>query len=148
MTSIEDYRHHHRHHYRPALLVRIKYRWHWRQRLYRLNPNRKVVIMTDVVVGHQIVNTIVYLDQNGQPMLTSPSPDAAPVWSNLAAPTVDTMQVSADGTTDTVTAVGAGADSLSVSVTVGGQVFTAVEQINVSTAPQVLSAVAINPVVS
>lgn len=103
--------------------------------------------MTDVVVGHEIVNTIVYLDQNGQPMLVTPTPDSAPVWTNLAAPTIDTMSVSADGSTDTVSAVGAGVDSLSVTVTVGGVAFTAVEQISISAAPQVLTSVAINAVV-
>lgn len=121
---------------------------HWHTEVYKLNPHGEVKIMTDVVVGHQIVNTIVYLDQNGQPMLTTPKPDAPPTWSNLAAPTIDTMSVSADGSTDTVTAVGAGVDSLTVSVVVSGVTYTAVEQISVSAAPQVLTSVAINAVVN
>lgn len=100
--------------------------------------------MTDVTVGHEIVYTIVYLDQNGAPMLATPVPDSAPVWSNLAAPTIDTMSVSADGSTDTVTAVGAGVDSVSVSVTVGGAVFSAVDQVSVDAAPQVLTSVALS----
>lgn len=97
--------------------------------------------MTDVTVGHSIVYTIVYLDQNGAPMLTTPTPDSPPVWSNLAAPTIDTMAVSADGSQDTVSAVGAGVDSVSVSVTVGGAVFAAVDQVTVDSAPQVLTSV-------
>jgi hypothetical protein len=126
-----------------------KHRWcdTWNRQFYQLQPNKRIHIMTDVVVGHEIVNTIVYLDQNGQPMLVTPAPDSAPVWTNLAAPTIDTMSVSADGSTDTVTAVGAGVDSLTVTVTVGGVQFTAVEQISVSAAPQVLTSVAINSVV-
>lgn len=103
--------------------------------------------MTDVTVGHEIVYTIVYLDQNGQPMLSPVTPDSAPTWTNLAAPTIDTMSVSADGSTDTVTAVGAGVDSVSVSVTVGGAVFQAVDQVSVDAAPQVLTSIALSPVV-
>jgi hypothetical protein len=133
--------------YRVYLEVSVKHGSKWQRKFYRLTSNQKVHIMTDVVVGHQIINTIVYLDQNGAPMLVNPVPDVAPVWGNLAAPTIDTMSISADGSTDTVSAVGAGVDTLSVSVVVGGNVFTAVEQISISAAPQVLSSVAIMPVV-
>lgn len=80
-------------------------------------------------------------------MLAPVTPDAAPVWSNLAAPTIDTMTVSADGSTDTVSAVGAGVDSVSVSVTVGGVVFAAVDQVSVDSAPQVLTSVSLSAAV-
>jgi hypothetical protein len=138
-----------------GLLIRVQDRratWYqpgkWRQKFYRLTSNGKDIFMTDVVVGHNITYTIVYLDQNGQPMLTSVTPDSPPAWSNLAAPTIDTMSISADGSTDSVSAVGAGADSVTVSVTVGGVTFTAVDQVSISAAPQVLGAVALNAVVS
>ena len=144
---------HHHHFYRLALMIQVRHRrhsgfWHRnRSQFYELTPNQKVHIMTDVVVGHQIVNTIVYLDQHGQPMLVTPVPDAPPTWTNLADDTVDTMVVSPDGSTDTVTTVGAGADSLTVTVVVGGATFTAVEQINISAEPQVLTGVDIAAVV-
>lgn len=115
--------------------------WYWRAEVYKLNPKRKVRIMTDVVVGHRVVNRIVYLDKFGQPMLTTPVPDSPPVWTKLAEDTVDTMDVSADGTVDTVTAVGPGVDSLSVKVTVGGVDYFATEQISISAAPQELGSV-------
>ena len=104
--------------------------------------------MTDVTVGHTVVDTIVYLDQNGNPMLTTPTPDSPPTWANLAAPTIDTMTVSADGSTDTVNAVGAGVDTVTVTVVVGGKSFTASQQLTISPAPQVLTSIAIDGVVS
>lgn len=158
MTETHNYNpphHHERHICEVVLVISVKRRVHWydwnqspwSRKRFKLHPNRKIFIMTDVTVGHEIVYTIQYLDQNGQPMLSPVTPDSAPVWSNLAAPTIDTMSVSADGSTDTVSAVGAGVDSVSVSVTVGGAVFSAVDQVSVGAAPQVLTSIALSPLV-
>lgn len=104
--------------------------------------------MTDVTVGHTVVDTIIYLDQHGNPLLVTPTPDSPPVWANLAAPTIDSMSVSADGSTDTVQALGAGVDTVSVTVVVGGKTFTASQQLTINPEPQVLTSVAIDGVVS
>lgn len=104
--------------------------------------------MTDVSVGHTVIDTIVYLDQHGNPMLVSPTPDAPPAWGNLAAPTIDTMSVSADGSTDTITAVAAGVDTVTVTVIVGGKSFSATQQLTINPEPQVLTSVAIDGIVS
>jgi hypothetical protein len=89
------------------------------RRIIRLIPNKRVNHMETLSVGHTLTDTIVYLDQNGQPMQTAPVPDKPPAWTNLAANTVDTMQVSADGTTDGLTAAGPGVDTVTVTVVVG-----------------------------
>ena len=115
---------------------------------YRLFPNEEVKFMTDVSVGHTVVDTIIYLDQNGNPMLVTPAPDSPPVWTNTAAVTVDTMTVSADGSTDTIHALAVGVDTVTVNVIVGGKTFTATQQLSVDAAPQVLTSVAIDGVVN
>lgn len=99
--------------------------------------------MTDVTVGHQVVDTLVFLDQNGNPMQAPVTPDSPPVWANVADASVDTFTVSADGSTATVVAKSAGVDSVSVSVIVNGKTFTASQQLTLHDAPQVVSAVAI-----
>ena len=115
---------------------------------YRLYPNEEVKFMTNVSIGHTVVDTIVYLDQNGNPMLVTPVPDSPPVWTNVAATTVDTMTVSADGSTDTIAALAAGVDTVTVNVIVGGKTFTAAQQLSIAAAPQVLTSVAIDGVVN
>src|SRR3974390_2575319 len=97
-----------------------------------------------VNVGHQVTCTIQYLDQNGQPMLTTVTPDSPPTWQDSPSPPgAATDVVAADGSTDVVTAVAAGSDTVGVSVTVGGKVFTDSVLITISPAPQVLSSVVI-----
>ena len=107
--------------------------------------------MVQVTVGHTVTNTIVYLDQNGNPMVTTPTPDSPPVWTDsgsTATPPIDSLSVSTDGSTATVTAQAAGTDELGVTVVVGGKTFTASVEIDISAAPQVLTSVAIESVVS
>ena len=100
-----------------------------------------------VSIGHTIAFSIEYLDANGNPMLTPQTPDAPPTWTNTAT-AIDTLAVSPDGTTAVDTAVAAGADTVTVSLAVGGVSFTASDPIIVSPAPQVLTSVAIKAVVS
>lgn len=102
-------------------------------------------------VGQTVTNTIVYLDQNGQPMATAPTPDSPPLWTDsgsTASPPLDTLTVSPDGSTATVVALAAGTDNLAVSVTVGGKSFSASVEIDISPAPQVLTSIGINSTVA
>lgn len=99
--------------------------------------------MTTASVGHKIVSTILYLDQNGNPMITGVVvPDSPPVWTggNNA---VETLSVSADGATATWEAVGAGTDTVTLTLIVGGKTFTAQAVHNVTAAPQVLTSITI-----
>jgi hypothetical protein len=99
--------------------------------------------MTDVTVGHVVTDTIVFLDQNGNPMMVTPIPDAPPSWTKTAPDTIDTLAVSADGSTATIKAVGAGADTVMLSVIVGGTTFAATQNLNITAAPQVLTSIEI-----
>ena len=139
----------HHQHSDLGLVVTFQQRHHHHhRRVYRLYPNSRIKIMTDVTVGHTVTDTIAYLDQNGNPMQVTPIPDSPPSWSKVAADTVDTLVASADGSQATITAVGAGQDTVSMSVTVGGVTFAATQQLNVQAAPQVLTSVAIVATVS
>jgi len=100
-------------------------------------------------VGHTVACTYVFLDQNGQPMLTQPTPDAPAMWTDAPVPTgASTNNVSSDGTTDVVTLAAAGQDTVGLSVAVGGKTFTDSLLITITPAPQVVSSVVINAVVS
>ncbi len=100
-------------------------------------------------VGHSAEMTITYLDQNGNPMLVTPTPDTAPIWSdNPSAPGVDTFTPATGGLSAELTANAVGTDTVSVSVTVGGQTFAASLAVTINAAPQVLTSVEIEAVVS
>ena len=105
--------------------------------------------MITVNVGHSVDDTIVYLDQNGNPMLVAPTPDAPPVWTNTpSTPAVDTFTVAADGSSAVLAATAVGADTVNLTVTVGGKTYTATQAVTIAAAPQVLTSVSINGVVS
>ena len=101
--------------------------------------------MLNLTVGHTDTASIIYLDANGNPMLTTPVPDAPPTWVDPAppSPAVDTITPSADGNTCVIVATAPGTDTVNLSLAVGGKVFTASLQLNISAAPQVLTSVAI-----
>lgn len=100
--------------------------------------------MTDVTVGHTVTDTIVYLDQNGNPMLAAVTPDAPPAWANApSAPGIDALAVSADGSTATISTSAPGTDTITLTVVVGGKTFTATQSLNIQAPPQVLTSVAI-----
>ncbi len=100
-----------------------------------------------VNLGHTINCELSFLDQNGNPMLVQPKPDAVPVWSNLA-PAVDTLVASADGLQAVITPVAVGVDTVNVALAVGGKAFTATLNVAVAAAPQVLSSVEIKSTVN
>lgn len=134
------HRHHHRHHPRVVLVVNGF--------AIELNPYMRINLMFTVNVGHTVESTILFLDQNGNPMLTPVTPDSPPVWTNTpSSPPVDTFTVSPDGLSSALAATAAGSDSLSLTVIVGGVTFTASEAITIAAAPQVLTSVQISSVV-
>ena len=123
---------------------------------YELHPNRRITIMLNVTAGHTVTSTYTVLDANGNPMLTPPVPTAPATWTNApSAPGIDTLTVSADGTTSTLVTNPADAnatDTLSLSLTIPGPAgpltLAATEAISISAAPQVPTSVVINSTVS
>lgn len=111
---------------------------------WRLFPLGETKIMITVNVGHPVKNTIQYLDQHGNPMLTPPVLTMPPVWTNSPSPAgADTLTVSPDGTEADLAALEVGVDTLSLTVTVGAQTFMATVGIIIAAEPQVLTSVAI-----
>lgn len=102
--------------------------------------------MLDVTVGHQIECTLIYLDTNGNPMQTAPTPDSPPAWTSTGDPT-DKLNVSSDGLVCDIDTLAAGSDTLNVTVVIGGTSYTASLPFTVGDAPQELGSVAINAVV-
>jgi hypothetical protein len=115
--------------------------------VFELHPHRRTHVMIQVNAGHSVDCSIEYLDQNGNPMLTAPTPDSPPAWTNApSAPGIDTLTVSPDGSTAvlaTNAADAAGSDTLSLTVVVGGKSFAATLAVAISAAPQVLTSVQI-----
>lgn len=96
-------------------------------------------------VGQTAPLSIAFLDQSGNPMATTPTPDSPPSWTNTS-PTIETLTVADGGLTATLTALAAGDDEVSLTVVVGGQTFTASVAVTVTAeAPpaQVLTSVGI-----
>lgn len=93
-------------------------------------------------VGHTDTMTIAYLDQNGNPMLVTPTPDSPPTWVQTT-PATDTLTVAASGLSAVALGLAAGTDVITLTVIVSGVTFTAVDDLTVTAAPQVLTSVAI-----
>lgn len=103
--------------------------------------------MVKVNIGHTMALSIIYLDQNGNPMLANPVLDTKPVWTN-STPATETLAPSADGTTAVATTVAVGTDTITLQVASGGKSFNATLAVEVDPAPQVLTSVSINSTVS
>ena len=95
-----------------------------------------------VAIGHTVSCTLVYVDQSGNPMLVTPSPDAPPVWTDTT-PATGTLTASADGLSASEVAVAAGADTITVTLAVAGVSFTASVDVTVTPAAQVLAGIQI-----
>jgi len=135
-------RHHHRHrHHHVRVLFTVGTVG------ILLAPNKEAFLMTDITLGHGLDLSITYLDQNGNPMLVTPTPDAPATWTQTN-PETETLVVGADGNTAATTSIAVGSDSIGLSVTVGGATYTASLIVNVTEVPQVLTGVAINAVVT
>lgn len=102
------------------------------------------MINVPLTVGHTAALSIVWLDQDGNPMLTTPTPDTAPSWSQTA-PDAATLTPSSDGMTATEAAKAAGTDVVTVdlSVTIDGvsTPFSAQGTFPISAAPQKLTSI-------
>jgi hypothetical protein len=123
---------HHGHHHRHV-------------RDYILHPGENVMNPIALTVGHTASFTLEFLDANGNPMLTTPTPDAPPVWTDS---TPATGTLTSNGLTASELAVAAGSDTVSVALSVAGVAFTATQVLTVSAAPQVLTSVAIETTVA
>ncbi len=116
--------------------------------LRELLPDRRITMNPVAVnVGHTVSMSIVWLDQNGNPMLTTPVPDAPPAWTDTT-PSTGTLTVAPGGMTATELAIAAGTDTVDLSLSVGGEAFSASLGITVSAAAQVLTSVSIAATVS
>jgi hypothetical protein len=98
-------------------------------------------------MGHTIALSLEYLDQHQNPMLTVPTPDSAPAWSNTTAAT-ETLKVAADGLSCEADPVAPGVDVVNVKVTVGGNDYSASVSVEIDPEPQVLTSVLIKATVS
>jgi hypothetical protein len=97
----------------------------------------------NLTVGHTDTMGIAYFDQNGNPMLVTPTPDSPPAWANTPSAD-DTLVVNGPGNlTAVVTATASGTDNVTVTVVVGGKTFSASQPLNISPVPQVLTSVEI-----
>ena len=81
-------------------------------------------------VGQSIDLSIEYLDQDGQPMDTNPTPDSPPVWGN-ASTSVETLTASPAGDSAIARAIGAGMDTIRVQMSVGGMSYQATLDVTV-----------------
>lgn len=143
---------HHRHNQRLAnvMLVIKVHTGHHRHRRYvtYLTPNRRTHLSNVIVtVGHTVSFTLVFLDQNGNPMLTTPTPDAPPAWTDTT-PATGTLTAAPDGLSASEVTTAVGGDTVSVSLAVGGTSFSASIGVTVQAAPQVLTSVDILATVS
>lgn len=135
--------------------------FHWTQRRHRhccvvltvqgvsisLIPNTEIRMSTILNVGHTLGMAISFFDTNGNPMLSAPTPDAVPQWTDTT-PATETLAPAANGLTCVGTPVAPGTDTVSLSVVVGGATFAATLAVEVDPAPQVLGSVQIVPTVS
>lgn len=149
---IDGWRHHRRHHLRPHYVeLRVKMFYRGRSRVIErriLIPNGETIMNpVTLSIGHAAALSLVFLDQNGNPMQAAQAPDAPPAWADDT-PATATLVVGPGGLTATETAVAAGNDNVSVSLAVGGVQFKASLGIIVSPAPQVLTSVEIAASVS
>lgn len=131
------FEHHHRHHHVFLFVGNVG---------VQLHPEERAHLMVDVTVGHKLNLSIGYLDANGNPMLSTPTPDAAPAWSNTT-PATETLAAAPDGLTCVGTVIAVGTDVVTVSLAVGGAAFTATLSVTADAAPQVLTSIVINAAV-
>jgi len=90
-----------------------------------LTSNLELRMATTLTLGVNTATlTLGFYDQNGAPMSPTPTPDSAPAWTN-STPATETIAVSTDGLTCTVTPVAAGDDTVSVTVVVAGKSYSA-----------------------
>ena len=134
--------HHHRrhrrhhHHIRVALILGNV--------AVELIPNGVIHMAFTLDVGKMENLAIAYFDQNGQPMVTTPTPDAAPPWSQTT-PATEDLVAAADGLTAVAQGIAAGTDTIKVDLMVGGVSFSATVDVTVNpvVAAQTLTSIGI-----
>jgi hypothetical protein len=114
------------------------------KRLVELKEEQRIMAapLAPIFVGHVDNMSIVYLDQHGNPMLASPTPDSAPTWA-ATTPATGTLAAASSGLSAVYTAVAAGSDVVTLTAIVGGTTYSATLDITVSNEPQVLTSVGI-----
>lgn len=132
----------HRQHFRVFLVVSVHADRRRRRKHYSELQPEEVIMSTPVTVsvGHKVTASLVFLDQNANPMLIAPTPDSPPTWTD-STPATGTLTAAADGLSATEIANTTGTDTISVSVSVGGTTFSATLGVTVTPAPQVLTSV-------
>lgn len=104
-----------------------------------LNPQETAHMATTLTLGQSLPLSIAFLDQNGQPMAPTPAPDSPPAWTSSG----NDLTVAPDGLSAVLKPTAAGADTVTLSVTVGGKTFSATLAVTVAPIPQVLTSVEI-----
>lgn len=109
-----------------------------------LIPNGVIHMAVTQNVGQTTAFSIEYLDQNGQKMLVTPTPDAPPQWSQTD-PAIDQLTAAADGNTADAKGLAAGTETIKLDLKVGGVDFSAtIDMTVVAVVPaQVLTSIAI-----
>lgn len=144
LAKMERWEHHHRHHHHRRVAFVVG------DLTMILSPGQEAKLMLNVTVGHKANFSFHFVDVEGNPMLVQPSPDATPppVFAHSSTDAaVDDFNAPAGGLSAQLVAKGPGADSVTFTVSVGGQVFSATTQVNISAAPQVLGGVVIDATV-
>jgi hypothetical protein len=109
-----------------------------------LEPEERLLMALNMTVGQSDSINMAFLDQNGQPMATNPTPDAVPTWTN-STPATDTLTVAADGLSANDAAVAVGTDSITATLLVGGVSFSAQLDVNVTAPAQVFTSISLVP---
>ena len=133
---------HHRHHHHHRIMVVFTIN----ETSILLTPNQGTVLMENLNLGQNLSLAIAFLDAAGNPMVTAPTPDAAPSWTQTT-PATESLTPDSGGMTAQTKSLAVGSDSITVSVVVGGATFTATLAVNVATPAQVLTTVQIVPTV-
>src|SRR5712672_1772300 len=139
----DHHRHHHHHGYRQHFIcvmliidVHLGRRRNRRRYITFLTANRRTNLSNVIVtVGHAVTFSLVFLDQNGNPMVTTPLPDGPPTWTDTT-PTTGTLTPAASGLTASELTTGVGADTVTVSLAVAGTSFSASIDLTVQDVPQ------------
>src|SRR6266849_673878 len=133
VVLIVEVRHHHRHRHSHFRCL---------HEMVLIPRRRNIMSNVTVNVGHNVSFSLLFLDQQGNPMLVTPTPDAPPVWSDTTAAT-GTLTAAANGLTASEVALAAGTDTVNVSLMVGGVVFPGSIDVTVQAVPQILTSIAI-----
>src|ERR1019366_7066700 len=112
---MRNWRHHHRHHHHHRIMVVFTIN----ETSILLTPNQGTVLMENLNLGQNLDLAIAFLDASGNPMVTAPTTDAPPSWTQTT-PATQSLAVDSDGMTAHTKSLAVGSDSIALSVVVGG----------------------------